>query len=480
MQKEEKPGGAQPFALKFIEPYKTFKDGKAQPIPYVIDGLLTQGGLSVLGGKPKSGKSSLTRYEAVCIAKGQPFLGRACQPGEVIIVNLEDPMNHVDNCLSVLKYDPAKDANIRIVDKVAPTAEENIQALNDALAKLPDVRLVLIDTLAKFIRVVSLDDYMPVLTAVEQLHRLARAYPKLHIQAATHCKKVRTEDPFDGLLGSTALRGEPDTNIAIYGEDGQRVVATETRIGRNIAPTLLKAQLVESAGADVVKNFSLDVLLSEAQQKRAEKTETKRKLSHQERIIAYLSAIPTEMARQSILLDEVEGKNAHKLLAIQNLIDAGVLKVTGKKQSPADPLTLHLNRQALPMLDFINNFGGAERSIEKNVEQPANQKKETVTPPGGVADSPDLKMSTKDNSSSASESVEPVMPENEKTEVLCNVPAQFSDCVAEWKQAMETVHYSYLCGVYYKDGKAESDQQLAHDVISMMTDMQKHKALQNA
>jgi hypothetical protein len=295
----------------------------------------------------------------VCVAKGAPFLGRATTKGEVILLNLEDPIAHVDNCLSALGYNPTTDAPIRIVTELGPTLGANIDALGSALAKMPGVRLVLVDTLAKFIRVDDLDDYMPVMTAVEQLHKLARSFSKVHIQALAHCKKVRTDDPFDGLLGSTALRGEPDTNVAVYGEGGQRVIATETRIGRNIPPTLLKAELVESAGADVVKSFSLDAPLLEVQQQKAEKAERKRKLSHEERIVTYLSGIPTESARQEILLEEVEGKRAFKLAAVKTLTQAGVIMVTGQKQSPANPLTLHLNRDALGLYDFGNKFGGS-------------------------------------------------------------------------------------------------------------------------
>ena len=64
-----------PFTLDFIEPYTTFEGGEPAPIPFVIDGLLTQSGFSVLAGKPKSGKSSLSRYEAVCVAKGDEGIG---------------------------------------------------------------------------------------------------------------------------------------------------------------------------------------------------------------------------------------------------------------------------------------------------------------------------------------------------------------------------------------------------------------------
>jgi hypothetical protein len=246
-----------PFTLNFIEPYTTFDGGKPAPIPFVIDGLLTQSGFSVLAGKPKSGKSSLARYEAVCVAKGALFLDRDTTKGEVILISLEDPRNHTDNCLKSLGYDPKIDARIHILEKLSPRLDETINAIGEALSKMPDTRLVIVDTLAKMLRVGDLNEYMPTLRAVEQFHNLARQFPYLHIQGLAHCKKVKTDDPFDSLLGSTALRGEPDTSIALYKEDRQPLIATETRIGRNIEPTILNAELVNSAGAHVVKDFSL-------------------------------------------------------------------------------------------------------------------------------------------------------------------------------------------------------------------------------
>jgi hypothetical protein len=50
------------FQLQFISPYSTFQEGGPTPIPFVIDGLLTQGGFSALGAKPKQGKMLLASW----------------------------------------------------------------------------------------------------------------------------------------------------------------------------------------------------------------------------------------------------------------------------------------------------------------------------------------------------------------------------------------------------------------------------------
>ncbi len=347
-----------PFQLKLIDPYSTFNDGKPADIPYVIDGLLTQGGFSLLGGKPKQGKSSIARYEAVCVAKGLPFLGRNTTQGEVILVSLEDPINHVDNCLKALGYDPKTDARIRIVEKLSPNIDESIEAIGNVLETMPYTGLVVIDTLAKLLRVKDMNDYSGVLPQVEKVHNLARRFARLHVQGLAHCKKVKSDDVFDSLLGSTALRGEPDTSLAVYQEQHQRVFATETRIGRNIEPTILTATLVESAGANVVTDFALTQLYADWQAKKAEKKEAGRKATFEERIIRFLLTRDNYWAYREMVLADVEGNRQGKIEAINVLVQAGVLKVTGVERSPVNPLTLHLDQTSLHMHDFLNSHAG--------------------------------------------------------------------------------------------------------------------------
>jgi len=94
------------FKLEIHQPYSTFTDGKPTVIPYVIDGLLPKAAFSVIGAKPKHGKSSFARIEAVAVAKGQTFLDRPTTQGEVLLCSLEDSPQHVDNHLQLLGYDP--------------------------------------------------------------------------------------------------------------------------------------------------------------------------------------------------------------------------------------------------------------------------------------------------------------------------------------------------------------------------------------
>jgi hypothetical protein len=341
----------------FTAPYSTFHDGEPVRIPYVVDGLLTQGGFSALAGKPKHGKSSLARCEAVCVAKGSTFLGRATEKGEVILASLEDPLNHTDNCLRVLDYDPKLDAKIHITNRLPLSIEDTVESLGDVLSKSPDVRLVIIDTLAKAIRVRDLNEYMVTLAAVEQLRELARSFPRVHVQGLVHCKKVAADDPFDGILGSTALRGEPDTNVVLFDQSGQRVIETETRIGRNIPATILKAELVESAGADVVRNFSLGSTFSQWEKEKPTK-ENARAINYEQCIIDFLQQNGFNATQEEVLVG-VRGNRASLLEAIACLSTNGVLLKAGTKNSKSDPTRLFLSQVGKVTNNFINNWSRA-------------------------------------------------------------------------------------------------------------------------
>ncbi len=156
------------------------------PIPFVIDGLLPRAAFSVLGAKPKHGKSSFARIEAVCTSKGTPFLDRPTHQGEVLLCSLEDSRQHVDNHLQLLGYNPHRDARIYIVSRLSHDVSETIDALAKALATRPHINLVILDTLAKTVRAKDSNDYDEMLRLCEQLRALAREPATESVSGRTH------------------------------------------------------------------------------------------------------------------------------------------------------------------------------------------------------------------------------------------------------------------------------------------------------
>ena len=344
--KQSTTDGQQVHPLKLKRAFETFVNGEPVEPEYIIKSLLTQGTFSILGAKPKVGKSSYSRYEAVCVAKGIPMLGRETTRGEVLLISLEDSQRHVDNHLHALGYDRDHDEEIYIVNELPVTIDASIAAIEETIKQKPNIRLVIVDTLAKLLRVDDMDDFPKVMQHVEKVSKLARKYPHLHIQGTVHCKKAVTDSPFDALLGSTALRAEASTNIVLYEEGLERVIAAEAREGIDIDATLIHAQMVISAGTQLVQDYHFGKGLREHRTDNRQSKEQKTKESLSERIVAYLSNRPHEEATYKLLLEDVEGKKESKIEAVEALITQGRIKVTGVKGSkdPVNAYTLHLDR----------------------------------------------------------------------------------------------------------------------------------------
>ena len=328
------------FQLEVHRPFSTFTENKPTPIPYVIDGLLPKAAFSVLGAKPKHGKSSMSRIESVCIAKGAPFLDRPTEQGEVLLCSLEDPRQHVDNCLRILNYDPANDALIHLVTKLPRDIKQTVDIFTDFLAKHPDIKFVVLDTLAKVLRAKDSGNYDEMLQLCEHLHLLSRQ-TGVHIQGLSHCKKVQPEDPFDGFLGSVELRAEPDTNVVLFDSRGKRILQSETRIGIPWEATEIKAELATIGKSQMVSRFYFGDTIAKTVEVQTEAHEQNAKMLMKGRIIESLKAHAGEMLMAECLKN-ISGATALKYEMRDELIKDGVIRMSGVRHSKDNPLKLKL------------------------------------------------------------------------------------------------------------------------------------------
>lgn len=318
----------------------------SKPKPtFLVGGLLKEKGFSILGGKPKQGKSSLARHLAVSVAKGTSFLGRETKRGEALIVALEEEECEVREGLQALGYDKATDAEIHIAEQLFPSVSDSIQALDDYVVTHPAIRLVVIDMLSLMLQVDDLNAYAEVQAPLVQVKAMTKKHPHLHILGLTHCKKATTDNVFDSFLGSTALRGSTDANLALYDEAGQRIIAAEVRRGRRIDPTLLESAITVKDESDLVTGYSLGLPLKEWKEQRTEKSEKKDKASYAASVLALLKELPDKTATQEDILSAVGGRRQTKIETVRNLIAQGRVEVTSDK-----PKTLRLVESELDTL----------------------------------------------------------------------------------------------------------------------------------
>jgi hypothetical protein len=335
-QKQEK------FTIEIHKPFSTFTEGEPTPIPHIIEGVCPYAAFSVLGGKAKHGKSSMSRCESVCVAKGQPFLGRSTAQAEFLLCSLEDPRQHVDNCLNALGYSPDNDAQIHIVSKLARDVSQTVDAIADVLNRNKHIRFVVLDTLAKVLRARDSKDYDEMLRLCEQLHLLARE-STAHIQALAHCKKIQHDDPFDNFLGSVEIRAESDTNIVLYDHRGKRLIKSETRIGIPWEdPLELCADTVTVGKAKIVTRFYLGNTLTETTEQETVAQEKNTLSTIKNSIVTLLKEHGGEFPMTKAL-DSIKGNDALKYAARNELIRDGVIDIpAGVAHSKTNPSKLRL------------------------------------------------------------------------------------------------------------------------------------------
>jgi archaellum biogenesis ATPase FlaH len=301
-----------------IEPFnftsvQDMYDAPPERVSYCVEGLLPSCGLSVLAGKPKAGKSCLTRQLAVAVAQGSTFLGRKTEQGAVFFLALEEKQSEVVGHFRLLGLQGSDPVEVLCgsVQKQQALArlEENLKSTENA-------KLVIIDPLFRFVNVKDCNEYVPVSDVLEGLLELARKY-EVHILTAHHLKKRETEDVTDGALGSTAIVGGCDTFVSLKADAaGKRTVCTRQRYGRDMEPT----QLTWDADS---RKLSLGATCEEADRDAA--AETGKRVERD--MLLYVET--RAGCEQQALLNAVSGKRTLKLKVMQRLIDVGFLVESG-------------------------------------------------------------------------------------------------------------------------------------------------------
>jgi hypothetical protein len=213
------------------------KDMLAEPIeitPYVVEGMLPAGGISLWGAKPKVGKSVAARNLALSVARGEPFLGRACKQGPVLMLALEEKRAEVTGHFRSMGVN---EESIHVHTGKAPdTSKAGIAALTAAIAVYQPL-LVVVDPVFKLVRVKDSSDYAELTRELEPVIELARN-TGCHIAVTHHLGKME-RDGGDDVLGSTAIFGAVDTLVIMRKNQktGMRILQTVQRYGKDLPET---------------------------------------------------------------------------------------------------------------------------------------------------------------------------------------------------------------------------------------------------
>lgn len=213
-------------------PTFTFKTAKGllestEQVNWVVDNLLTEGGMSVMAGPPKSGKSTLMRQLVLAVSRGGEFLGRKVKAGKVIYLALEEQEGVLKD---QYKTSGLTENDNMIIHTGGVQTEDPILDLRSAILDF-EPSIVVIDTLFLLMQIESINDYRQVNEAMAKFRNLARE-TNTHIITVHHTKKDGESTGANRILGSSAIHGAVDSALILTVEDKRRFFTTSQRFGK--------------------------------------------------------------------------------------------------------------------------------------------------------------------------------------------------------------------------------------------------------
>ena len=190
------------------------------PLEYVIPGYVVEG-LTVLGGKPKLGKSWWAYDASIAVATGGKAMGVVdCEQGDVLYLALEDNRRRVkDRLLTLCPNRKLMKVNLdRLsVRTVAPRIDTGLLvALDKWRLGCERPRLIIVDVFLKVRppRKKGEEPYSADYDAVTPLQRYASEH-RLAIVLVTHTRKMEAEDPLESISGTNGVTGAADAVLVL-------------------------------------------------------------------------------------------------------------------------------------------------------------------------------------------------------------------------------------------------------------------------
>lgn len=245
-------GGSEPMAIartveppmmptigqwgRFLTVGQLFQDTASEP-DWLWHGVVVVGGACLLCAKPKVGKSTFLRQFALCVARGEPFLGRPTRQGKVLYLAIEETPNIFGpECRRVgwTEEDPI----VLRFGSVPIGQHRQIVGELQALVKEGGYSLLVVDTIGRMARVRSGNDYAEVSAALEPVIDLARETGCAVVM--THHLGKNDRETGDGSIGSTAYFAAVDVSIDLKKLNGNRVIDSVGRYGKPFEQQVLE------------------------------------------------------------------------------------------------------------------------------------------------------------------------------------------------------------------------------------------------
>jgi hypothetical protein len=181
------------------------------PLRWIWEPFLPDGALALLAAFMKAGKSTFAYALAVAVAQGRPFLGFSTRRAGVLILAVEEHPRDVR--LRLERFGMESSDPIRIHRGPLANSEDTLAELGRQICE-HEIKLVVVDTLARFWTVTEENDNVEIERQVSPLLDLAHESGAV-ILLVHHLRKNGDDDDGRGIRGGSALLGLVDQALML-------------------------------------------------------------------------------------------------------------------------------------------------------------------------------------------------------------------------------------------------------------------------
>lgn len=235
------------------------------PLAPIIEGLLYEDTLNICAARPKMGKSWLALGMSVAIGSGTLFMGKfAASKHEVLYFDLESSQRRIQTRAKVILANESTEvkdgaANLHFATSIPRMDKGGLEALKLTLQENPCIKLVIIDTWARFWGTRrGLNAYSEDYDEGARLQELAK---EMHVAILVihHTKKATEEYAIDELSGTTGITAAADA-IFMLRKKGENTIFHTT--GRDISSEDYAAQFDDKRGVWTVLGSAAEAAIT--------------------------------------------------------------------------------------------------------------------------------------------------------------------------------------------------------------------------
>ena len=182
---------------------------------FIVDGMIYPG-IHILSGDPKIGKSWMMLDMCLAVAKGENFLGRKTERGQVVYMALEDTFISLQSRMYELTDEPSENLFFTLLaNSIGSGLEED---LRDCKKMFSDLKMIVIDTLQKIRNSIDMKygaDYQELSILKSIADQLGIAIVLVH-----HNRKARDSNPNNLISGTNGIAGCAD-GLLVFTRSGE-------------------------------------------------------------------------------------------------------------------------------------------------------------------------------------------------------------------------------------------------------------------